>query len=362
MASAQIAVAPVGSQGSPAADTGYFQEIFPVADHVWVLAEPKFQVQPIGNVTVIEQSDGLVLVDSGGSPGAGRRVVEMVRSLSNKRVKAIFISEWHGDKPQGLSELLKVWPEARTIATRQTQAHLSDVGTMNTPASPDAKRNAEFVKSQSAIAAHFEDLATKAKTDADRRGFAATGRMFRQYSIDVDGALTLTTRESFSDHVSIPDRVAPVEAMFLGAANTDGDAIIWLPKQRVVVAGEVVILPFPYGFESYPSSWIRVLEKLSALNFKVLIPGHGLPQHGRGQIERILMALEDVRSQVDRLAGQGLSLDEVQARVNLGAQRQSFVGSDPWLGRWFKEFWQTPIVVSAYKEATGKRIVQGLRD
>jgi glyoxylase-like metal-dependent hydrolase (beta-lactamase superfamily II) len=224
LTAAQIAIAPVGSQGSPAADTGYFQEIFPVADHVWVLAEPKFQVQPIGNVTIIEQSDGLVLVDAGGSLGAGRRVAAMVRSLSNKPVKAIFISEWHGDKPQGLSELLKVWPEARTIATRQTQAHLSDARTMNTPASPDAKRNAEFVKSQSDIAAHFEDLRTRAKTDADREGFAAAARMFRQYAIDVDGALTLTTHESFSDSLSIPDRIAPVEARFLGAANTDGDA------------------------------------------------------------------------------------------------------------------------------------------
>ena len=78
-----------------------------MADHVWVLAEPRFQVQPIGNVTVIEQSDGLVLVDAGGSPGAGRRIVEMVRSISRKPVKAIIISQWHGDKPQGLSELLK---------------------------------------------------------------------------------------------------------------------------------------------------------------------------------------------------------------------------------------------------------------
>jgi hypothetical protein len=128
----------------------------------------------------------------------------------------------------------------------------------------------------------------------------------------------------------------------------------------VVVTGEVVILPFPYGFESYPSSWIKVLEKLSALKFKILVPGHGLPQRDRRQIQRIKTALQDVRSQVDRLARQGLSLEQVQAQVNLGAQQESFVGANPWLGRWFKEFWQTPIVVSAYKEANGKPIVQGL--
>src|ERR1700759_5066682 len=83
-AAAQVASPPVGSEGSPAADSGYFQIVRPVAPHVWVLAEPKFQVQPDGNVTVIEQADGLVLVDAGNSAGSGRRIVEMVRALSPK--------------------------------------------------------------------------------------------------------------------------------------------------------------------------------------------------------------------------------------------------------------------------------------
>src|SRR5262249_30530439 len=152
-------------------------------------------------------------------------------------------------------------------------------------------------------------------------------RVFRQYAVDVDGALTLTTRESFSDRVSIPDRIAPVTAMFLGAANTDGDAIIWLPEQRVVVVGEVAILPFPYGFESYPSSWVNVLKKLSALKFAVLVPGHGLPQHDRRQIDKISAALKETRAQVNHLVRQGLSLEQIQERVDLSAQRASFVGN-----------------------------------
>lgn len=359
-APAAVGVAPSVSERSPAADTGYFQQIFRVADHVWALAEPSFQIQPIGNVTVIEQSNGLVLVDAGGSPGAGRRIVEMVRSLSSKPVKAIFISDWHGDKPQGLSEVLKAWPGARTIATKQTQAHLSDPKTMNTPPVPDAKRNADFIKSQLDTAAYFRKRAAEATNDADRKGFDAAARQFQQYAIDVDGALTLATRESFSDRLLIEDELAPVEAMYLGPANTDGDAIIWLPKQKIVVTGEVVILPFPYGFESYPSHWIDVLKKVSDLEYNILIPGHGFPQHDGQQIDRILAALEDVRVQVGRFASQGLSLDQVQARVDFARQQASFVGADPWLGRWFKEFWQKPIVESAFKETTGQPIVQGL--
>ena len=64
---AQIGEIPVGAQGSPAADIGYFQIVRPVTKGVWLLTEPKFQLQPIGDVTVIEQRDGLVLVELSGS-------------------------------------------------------------------------------------------------------------------------------------------------------------------------------------------------------------------------------------------------------------------------------------------------------
>ncbi|HEX7948647.1 MAG TPA: hypothetical protein VF495_28550, partial [Phenylobacterium sp.] len=49
----------------PRPEDGYFQVPQRVAPGVWVLAEPTFQVQPIGNVTIIEQTDSLVLVDAG---------------------------------------------------------------------------------------------------------------------------------------------------------------------------------------------------------------------------------------------------------------------------------------------------------
>jgi len=149
--------------------------------------------------------------------------------------------------------------------------------------------------------------------------------------------------------------------MFLGRANTDGDAVVWLPKQKILVAGEIVILPFPYGFGSYPSDWLATLGKLRAIPFRTLIPGHGMPQTDRSQIDRLERTLKDVRAQVAPLAAQGLTLEQVRAKVDLGADAKLFVGSDPWLNRWFKAFFADPIVTSAYKEAKGEPIVQDLR-
>ena len=88
-----------------------------------------------------------------------------MRGLSPKPVKAVIVSQWHGDKPQGLSEILKAWPDARTIATVATAAHLRDPKTMNTPGLPDAAANAHY----QALMRGLEDYLHKMGLEAEPR-------------------------------------------------------------------------------------------------------------------------------------------------------------------------------------------------
>jgi len=345
----------------PRPEDGYFQVSKRIADGVWVFMEPSFQVQPIGNVTVIEQSDGLVLVDSGGSPGAGRRIVEMVKALSAKPVKAVIITHWHGDHPQGLPEILKAWPEARTIATRATQAHLHDPATMNTPATFDPAADAAFQKQVQGFAAYTHDMASAATNPREKAGWEAGERLFNQYALDMRGATTVPVAEGFDKRLDLPDPRIPVEVRFFGRANTDGDAVVWLPRQKIVATGDIVVAPFPFGFGSYPADWIGALAKVRALPFRILIPGHGTPQRDRVYLDKVSGALVDIRSQVGQAASQGLTLDETRKRIDASAQLRTFAGDDPWLRRWTRDYWLGPIVASAYKEAKGQPIVQSLK-
>lgn len=344
----------------PRPDDGYVQETIKVAPGVWTFAQPRFQVQPIGNVTLIEQADGLVLVDSGGSPGSARRLIAEIRRLSAKPVKAVVITHWHGDHPQGLSEILRAWPGARTIATTATQAHLRDRRTMNTPAVFDAAADEAFQKQTHDFLAYSQTMAEKAPDPASKAGWSAAARLFAQYADDMRGAVTISTTEGFDDRLDLHDARAPVEIRFLGRANTDGDAIVWLPKQKVLVSGDIVVAPVPFGFGSYPTDWVRTLDQLLAYDFKVLVPGHGAPQHDRAYLVRLQAAIGEVRTRVGLLARQGVSLDDVRKQLDFSEQAQSFVGADPWLQRWFKEYWIGPFVTSAYKEAKGEPIIQSL--
>ncbi|HEX4158160.1 MAG TPA: hypothetical protein VHY79_06770 [Rhizomicrobium sp.] len=95
--------------------------------------------------------------------------------------------------------------------------------------------------------------------------------------------------------------------------------------------------------------------------FRILVPGHGMPQKDRAQIDRIISASRNVEVQVAPPTKQGLTLAEVQSKVNVNADATAFTGNDPWLRKWFASFWAEPIIASTYKVAKREPIVQSLR-
>jgi glyoxylase-like metal-dependent hydrolase (beta-lactamase superfamily II) len=346
----------------PLHEDGYYEIIEPITPRLWQIRQAKpFHLQPIGNVTVIDQADGLVLVDSGGSPGSGRRIIRLIRSVSDKPVKAVILTHWHGDHPLGLSEILKAWPQARTIATEATRAHLADPKTMNTAGAPDARANAALIARYRGFAGYCRQQAAAATVDADRAGWAAGGRLFNQYARDMDGAVTLAPKEGFTDRLVIDDPDQPVEALFLGRANTDGDAIVRVPRQNLLITGDVLVAPVPFGFGGYPTEWLEVLKTLINYPWTRLIPGHGPLMDGSDYLVKVGTSLQTVIAATKALPP-GTTLAEAQARIDLSASGKAFTGGDPWLDRWFKSYWSDPIIASAWKEANGVSIVQSLGD
>src|SRR5215471_9178602 len=66
-----------------------------------------------------------------------------------------------------------------------------------------------------------------------------------------------------------------VQVKFLGRGNTGGDAVAYLPKEKIAVAGDLVVWPLPYVYDGYPSEWIQTLQNLAQLDADTIIPGHG---------------------------------------------------------------------------------------
>jgi glyoxylase-like metal-dependent hydrolase (beta-lactamase superfamily II) len=69
---------------------------------------------------------------------------------------------------------------------------------------------------------------------------------------------------------------SPVSATRTGGrGNTNGDAIAWLPRERIVIAGDLLVRPVLFVDDGYPSDWIHTLDRLEQLDAATIVPGHG---------------------------------------------------------------------------------------
>lgn len=68
-----------------------------------------------------------------------------------------------------------------------------------------------------------------------RQNYAVEAEAIAEVVNDSDGTYLVLPTEILKDRILIPDPKAPVEVMYLGRANTDGDVMVWMPKQRVLI-------------------------------------------------------------------------------------------------------------------------------
>jgi glyoxylase-like metal-dependent hydrolase (beta-lactamase superfamily II) len=327
---------------------------------VHLLSTPEeWYAAAIGNVTLIEQSDGFVVVDSGINAANGRAIVRYARSLAKKPIKAVLITHWHGDHPQGVSAIRDAYPKVRIIATRGTEAGLRGPASYDIGYSPHPKFDRAIANLAEQGKANYRKLLEDPATAPDRKERIKKALVqFDDVTRDFVGSYLVLPTETFERELILKDRDVPVHLKFLGRANTDGDAIAWLPRQKIVVTGDIVVAPYPFGFGSYSGDWIETLGKIKALGFTTLIPGHGMPQSDGSYLDKLVAGLSDLRAQVLPLARAGNSLEDVKKKVDFTKSIALF-GDTPRVKANLPSLFFDPMTGSVYKEALGQPILQG---
>ena len=344
--------------------SGALEVIERVAPGVWSIHQREpFHLQPTGNVEVIEQSRGLVLIDGGATAGSATRIAQLIRSVSPKPVIAIAITHWHSDHSLGVATVLKTWPDAEVIATNATRAHIlgAPMDHLFPEGSPDAAKMKPYLDNLTSTIARVRKHSVDTTLPAPiRAGYASTLDDLTLYQKDMEGVFLPAKIDGFESERVLDDPLRPVQLRFLGPGNTDGDLIGWLPKQRILATGDLVVAPIPYGFDSYVASWLSDLDKLIAFHARIIIPGHGLPMHDDSYLKFLRGMLLDLRT---RMATIGPKEDLDQARKDLApafAQyERRLTHGDPWLQKWFGQLWQDPISEALWKESRGIPIQQG---
>ncbi|TCM86086.1 MBL fold metallo-hydrolase [Rhodovulum steppense] len=158
------------------------------------------------------------------------------------------------------------------------------------------------------IVAHVE-----AKTVFEDNSFQILEGMKRYALENAEGTEAVGPTITFEDRYDIEMGGMKIEVLYLGPAHSEGDVSVWLPDERLVIAGDIAFherMP-PIFAETCTSCWIETwdtaFEPLGAL---YVIPGHGHPTN-MAQVRRYTRDyLVYLREQIAEHIDSGGTLDD----------------------------------------------------
>jgi glyoxylase-like metal-dependent hydrolase (beta-lactamase superfamily II) len=242
-----------------------------VADRVWVARYEWFDV----NVSLVGGADGLLVIDTHGSAGAAREVVEDVRRLGAGPVTGVVNTHWHFDHTFGNGTFRSAYG-AIPIVAHETAAE-------------ELERGAGEIKQRYA------------------------GQPTDPRSADVLATEVVLPDRTFSSALVLDAGDRMVELVHPGRGHTGGDLVVRVPDADVLLAGDLVeesATPW-FGADSWPMDWPLTLDVVLGLTTSgsVIVPGHGAPVD-RDFVEEQRNEIGIIAETIRDLAGRGVPLDQ----------------------------------------------------
>lgn len=81
---------------------------------------------------------------------------------------------------------------------------------------------------------------------------------------------------SFDSKVIYHGKKRDVHLVTFGGAHTPSDVFLYLPAEKILHAGDVILNKNHFFMgDGLPLNWKNIIEKISSLDFTILVPGHG---------------------------------------------------------------------------------------
>jgi cyclase len=312
--------------GSVSAQTA--RKVTKLADGVYVIEhEDKGDGAASGNTTVIIGERQVFVVDSCFLPSAAKEDIAQIRQWTDRPVTFLLNTHFHNDHNFGNRVYMDAFPSLTIIAHAETKKDMDMFGPGSVGREEKGRatlqKMLETGKTPGGVALTAEDKKEVANALAQR------GAVIDEMKAVKFQSATLAFDHDFS--IDLGGR--EVQVKYLGRGNTAGDAVVYLPKEKIVIAGDLVVYPIPYVYDGYPTEWAQTLQALSQLPAASVVPGHGPVMHDMTYVLLIRDLLQSAVAQVDaKLVQLGPamfhSLDEVTPGVDLSSFQERFAGAD----------------------------------
>ena len=124
---------------------------------------------------------------------------------------------------------------------------------------------------------------------------------------------------TFTDQMTIELGGTVVELTYVGKNHSDNSIVMRFPRERLLFAVDFIPVN-SYAFRDFPDSympdWIDSLKRVEAMDFDVLVPGHG-PLGNKTSVTMFREYLQDLRDEVTKLAREGKSVDDAKRLITL---------------------------------------------
>lgn len=280
-----------------------------------------------GNTTVIIGERQVFVVDSCFLPSAAREDIAQIRQWTDKPVGYLLNTHFHNDHNNGNKTYLDAFPSLAIIAQEETKKDMDLIQPGNIERMPG--------QLAATIAALKQGKLKDGRTLSEDEKKQVQGLLpgLEKQEAEFKTLVYQSPTLIFTDKLDIDIGNREIQVRHLGRGNTPGDTIVYLPREKVLVAGDLLVHPIPYTYDGYPAEWVQTLQNMAQLDAEIIVPGHGPVLHGKAYLylvtDLLKSAVEQMRARIRQIGHPGFhSLDEVKGSVDLTPFRAKFAGDD----------------------------------
>jgi cyclase len=295
---------------SPAENTS---ELKKIADGIYVrIVSPDGNA--VGNTGVVILDRAVLVFDTHFTPEAGRELQAQIKAITSKPIRYVVNSHFHPDHTHGN----QVFVEAQFIGSTQTRRDVLniDLASMNRAV---------------AIAQNQLEKLRRATAQDDT---AVRGQRQRDIKSREDYLETMSHQKIISPVVTLDDRLTiqdgkeEVQLSWLGPGHTEGDTIMFLPREKIAFLGDLFFNEaIPNVQDACTLDWIKTLREALKLEADKYIPGHG-PVGSRKDVETFLGYLEEIKSLVESAITRGAGMEQAIREIQVPAKYSSYKFQD----------------------------------
>jgi cyclase len=268
-----------------------------------------------GNHAIIVGERNVLLVDDGTTPAAARALLEDMKKITDKPVRWVINTHFHYDHTDGNSVF---GPGVDVIGHEYVRHAIADL---------DVVHREPFKTALSNMIIRIESLQKQIGEEKDSEKRRTLQKQFAAAQADLQGLKTLKPTPpnvTYSSKMTMYQGQREIQLLFLGRGHTQGDTVVFLPKERIVCTGDLMESRLAYMGDALFDEWITTLDALKKLDFDTVLPGHGVSFHEKSLITAFQSYLKDFMTKIAELRKQGLSAEEAAQRVDLTSHKADF--------------------------------------